>query len=258
MTKLEAVPPISQYAERAPTADRASTAHLACVWTGTVGADGGYTDRILPDACIDVIWTGTDLFVAGPDTGPVVNARAPGSFFVGVRFSPGHGPAFLGAPAAAILDQRVDLADLWDEAGVARLRDDLAAQPSLAAAGRALERHIGTRAPADDPLRAAHVTHLAADHDVADVADALGLTERTLHRHCTHDFGYGAKTLHRVLRFRRFLARAEAGTETLARVAAECGYADQAHLTRDCRRLSGLAPAALLASRGVRSVQDDR
>jgi hypothetical protein len=50
-----------------------------------------------------------------------------------------------------------------------------------------------------------------------------------------------------VLRFRRFLSRLDAGRgETeLARWAAEAGYADQAHLTRESARLAGLPPAAL-------------
>jgi AraC-like DNA-binding protein len=39
-------------------------------------------------------------------------------------------------------------------------------------------------------------------------------------------------------------------------LAADAGYADQSHLTRDCRRLSGLPPAVLLEARDVRSVQD--
>jgi len=57
--------------------------------------------------------------------------------------------------------------------------------------------------------------------------------------------------LTRVLRFRRFLSRAEAaGTAAdLACLAAEAGYADQAHLTRESTRLAGLPPAALVRSR---------
>ena len=56
--------------------------------------------------------------------------------------------------------------------------------------------------------------------------------------------------LTRVLRFRRFLARVEvAGTADLAGLAAETGYADQAHLTRESTRLAGLPPAALVRSR---------
>ena len=79
----------------------------------------------------------------------------------------------------------------------------------------------------------------------------------------------GPRTLRRVLRFQRFLAAARtAEPGSLARLAADAGYADQAHLARDCRRLAGLTPSALLAegagpagerpARDVRFVQDRR
>jgi methylphosphotriester-DNA--protein-cysteine methyltransferase len=56
--------------------------------------------------------------------------------------------------------------------------------------------------------------------------------------------------LARVLRFRRFVSRIDAGATDLAGLAAETGYADQAHLTRESRQLAGLTPAALARSRG--------
>jgi AraC-like DNA-binding protein len=54
-----------------------------------------------------------------------------------------------------------------------------------------------------------------------------------------------------VLRFRRFVSWADAGApdDGLASAAARLGYADQAHLTRECARLAGLTPTALLAAR---------
>ena len=51
-----------------------------------------------------------------------------------------------------------------------------------------------------------------------------------------------------MLRFQRFLALAEGGEDDLAALAFAAGYSDQAHLTRECRRLAGLPPAALLAT----------
>ena len=61
-----------------------------------------------------------------------------------------------------------------------------------------------------------------------------------------------------MLRFRRFLALTPAlrdRRETLAGAAFALGYADQAHLTRECVRLSGLTPARLVAYwAGARSV----
>ena len=83
---------------------------------------------------------------------------------------------------------------------------------------------------------------------MAELARQAGLSERQLHRRCVPAFGYGPKTLDRILRLQRFLAlgRAEPGAG-LARLAADAGYADQAHLGRDCRALAGATPAQLLA-----------
>lgn len=75
-----------------------------------------------------------------------------------------------------------------------------------------------------------------------------GSGERQLRRRFENAVGYGPATLVRVQRFQCFLALADSEPGTLlVRLAAEAGYADQAHLTRECRRLSGLSPAALLA-----------
>ena len=84
-----------------------------------------------------------------------------------------------------------------------------------------------------------------------DVAAEVGLSLRQLRRRCQAVVGYGPKTLQRVLRFRRFLSRVDARPDVLdlAAIAAEAGYADQAHLTRECGKLSGLTPAALARQR---------
>ena len=76
------------------------------------------------------------------------------------------------------------------------------------------------------------------------------MSARQLRRIVLHATGLGPKAHQRVVRLQRFLSRAEAGAG-LARAAAVAGYADQAHMTREVRRLSGLSPAALLAERGL-------
>lgn len=82
---------------------------------------------------------------------------------------------------------------------------------------------------------------------VANVVAQLRLSERTLRRRCHHAFGYGPKTLERILRFQRFLALARRFSGNgLARCAAEAGYADQAHLSREVRQLCGLSPRAVV------------
>src|SRR3546814_13196437 len=78
------------------------------------------------------------------------------------------------------------------------------------------------------------------------IRDRLDMSERSLRRRCREAFGYGPKTLDRVLRFQRFLALARApGERRLARLAQDAGYADQANLTRAVRRPSVLAPSTV-------------
>jgi len=62
-------------------------------------------------------------------------------------------------------------------------------------------------------------------------------------------FGYGPKTLHRILRFQRFLrvARDKPIELGLAQLAADAGYADQAHLSRESHELAGMTPATILS-----------
>jgi AraC-like DNA-binding protein len=202
--------------------------HIACVWTRDPEPHARH-GRILPDACVDIVWIGSRLVVAGPATGPKFTSRPAGTPAFGVRFRVGAAGAALGIPAAELLDATVPLEDVWGAEISERVGEDPRPQTLMALVAARL-----TRAP-DALVRAA-----ATGTDP-------GLGARQLRRRFADAVGYGPKTLQRILRFQRFLALAQADTD-LARLALEAGYADQAHLTRECSRLSGLPPAALLAS----------
>jgi transcriptional regulator GlxA family with amidase domain len=77
------------------------------------------------------------------------------------------------------------------------------------------------------------------------LADELGFSERQLRRRFDDAVGYGPKTLQRVLRLWRFLVAS--GTD-MAAAAIDAGYADQSHLTRECRILTRLAPGAWVSA----------
>jgi AraC-like DNA-binding protein len=77
------------------------------------------------------------------------------------------------------------------------------------------------------------------------MADELGFSERHLHRQCVAKFGYGPKTLHRVLRFNQAMSLAYDGV-AFADVAQRTGYADQAHLSREVKALAGATLSALV------------
>jgi AraC-like DNA-binding protein len=241
------------YRESPPPAPLAS--HVCCVWANAAGA-GDHVERVLPDGCADIVWIdGEGISVAGPATREVLVDIPAGAAALGVRFGPGAAGAALGVAAYEMRDRTVALADLWG-APATELGERLAAAPParrLALLGAAVARRLdGARAPDSLVTRASGL--LARGVPVAATSRHVALTDRHLRRRFHDAVGYGPKTLQRVLRLRRFLALAETGpTPGLARVAAEAGYADQAHLTRECAELSGLPPAALLASRATAS-----
>src|SRR5581483_1196083 len=119
------------YRERPPVAGLAPA--VACVWTQHVGATSApYEHRVVPDACVDVLWRDGRLELAGPDTGPVLTPLSPQSSIVGIRFRPGHARRFLGVPVSELTDARLslddvlgdDARDLADRLADARTADD--------------------------------------------------------------------------------------------------------------------------------------
>lgn len=190
--------------------------------------------------------------VAGPATAATEAHPTPGLGRCGVRFRIGSAGAALGLPAIELLDLGVPLAELWGRAG-RRLEERVAAAPTTGDALAVLTRGMAERLPpagGGDPLvRGAVVALLRDGASLRDAAREVALGERQLRRRFEHAVGYGPATLVRIQRFQSFLALAEQQPGApLSRLAAEAGYADQAHLTRECRRLSGLSPAALLAA----------
>jgi AraC-like DNA-binding protein len=149
-------------------------------------------------------------------------------------------------PLSELLDQRVDAADLPAVPG-GRLPGSLDPAEALRRVTRIAEEMVTERPPDHLVLGAARL--LGRPGARADlVAARLGIGERQLRRRCQAAVGYGPRMLTRVLRFQRFLSRVAAAAD-LAGLAAETGYADQAHLTRESTRLAGLSPAALARSR---------
>ncbi|MFD9796227.1 helix-turn-helix domain-containing protein [Streptomyces sp. NPDC059070] len=212
--------------------ERASRIPGAVVWARTL--EPGAVAPVLPDGCMDLLWRDGELLVAGPDTRAYVPDAA-GPRYAGVRFAPGAGPAALGVPAHELRDRRVPLAALWPGAEVRRAAERIGQAPDPAAA---LEALALARAGEPDPLMRAVAARLAEGRPVAETAAAVGLGARQLHRRSLDAFGYGPKTLARVLRLQRALALVWRGVP-YAEAALAAGCADQAHLAREMRALTG-------------------
>jgi methylphosphotriester-DNA--protein-cysteine methyltransferase len=219
---------------------------VACLWENAPATDRA--QRVVPDGCVDLIWLADrELVIAGADTGPRIVHLPAGTLSSGIRLRPGAAGGFLGLPASEVRNRHVEAAHVWDDEAT-RLADALAG----ATPGRRLEMLTATvarRHAAPDPLVAGAARRLAAPGArVADVAAALGVSERQLHRRTLAAIGYGPKVLARVARLRRLVALAE---ESLALRALEAGYASQAHMTDEVRRLTGLTPVRFLEDAGL-------
>jgi AraC-like DNA-binding protein len=218
--------------------------HVACVWADR----DDRTDPLLPDAAVELVWSGRGLFVRGADTRPHPVGVFPKRTFVGIRFRPGAAARVLGLGGSELADARVGVSELWGVAEMERIESDLRACVSPAEAASVLEDVVCARLPdvADAVVEGVVSALTRARTPVSELATQIGLSERQLRRRCLDALGYGPKMLDRILRFQRFRTLAERRSELgLARLAAVAGYADQAHLTRECRLLAGEPPAAL-------------
>jgi AraC-like DNA-binding protein len=247
------------YVERAPVPALAGL--VSSVWVQQIpGGAPPYVQRNLPHGGGELVCAlGSLPRLRGPATGPVVEVLAPGTTVVGMRLRPGVVGSLLGARAAVLVDLAVPADAVWGRAAVG-LGDRMASACCPAEALAVLQEHVtGLQRDAAevDPLVQEVVRRLMPWRagDVGSLAPQLSISERQLRRRCLAAVGLGAKTLQRTLRFQGFLGLAQRGLaqgrapaqDGLAALAGAAGYADQAHLNRECLRLTGLTPRAFLA-----------
>ena len=210
---------------------------LACFWVRR----GRGPVRVFPDGCVDIVWRqGEGAWVAGPDTGPWHSRPRPGELILGARFLPGAGGPALGVPLSELRDRRTALSELGLDPQEA-LHGDADVRDVLRLLEAAAARLVAANPP-DRAVQAAVIRLLDPTKRVDALAVDLGFSERQLRRRFLASVGYGPKVLQRVLRLRRFLTGER---HDLARAALDAGYADQAHLARECLRLTGLSPSQL-------------
>ncbi|MDG4787782.1 AraC family transcriptional regulator [Micromonospora sp. WMMD1102] len=248
---------MDSYVERPPSPGLASV--VRTVWIQRTG-DLPYVQRHLPTGGVELHFPlgGTPQLV-GPLTGPQVEVIPARTTVVGVRFHPGTAPP-LPTMLDDLVDRRLSLAALWG-GSVDRLVAATAGAGTPERALLAVQAHIlreFRRSAGVDPLVRRAVRALMPWQPVTidALAGRLALSGSQLRRRFLHAVGVSPKVLQRTLRFQGFLASAQAGTtargrsgpDGMAELAVDLGYADQAHLGRECLRLTGLTPRRLLGA----------
>jgi len=241
----------SEYREFAAPASLAN--HFLCFWKQVIVGCGEYAQRVLPDACMNIVFINdAPPIVVGPWTEPFT-VRFPAGTIIGARLLPGLAPSVLGIPAAELLNQSAPLSELWSTDG-ARLGlppDDPTLVPKAWFLPEPSVRATASFRPPDKAV--VRSIRWLAHHPQATVEQLsqwIGLSHRQLQRRFSAAVGYGPKMFQSVLRFQRLLnlASRPANPASLADLAAVAGYADQAHMTREVRRFAGCTPTVLIPS----------
>jgi AraC-like DNA-binding protein len=244
---------MESYVERPPLPGLAAV--VRTVWIQRTG-DSAYVQRHLPTGGVEIHFPiGGHPQLVGPLTGPAIEIIPAHTTIVGVRFQPGT-PPLLPTVLDDLVDQRLGLAELWE---VDRLVDAMAQVGTPEQALTLLQVHLLHQFRTSvrvDPLVGEAVRVLMPWHpvDIGVLATHLALSASQLRRRCLQVVGVSPKVLQRTLRFQGFLALAQAGAvatgrrgaDGMAGLAVDVGYADQAHLSRECLRLTGLTPRQLL------------
>ena len=242
--------------------------HVRCVWVNDLSNSPNQRIAVVPDGCVDIVWIDGNLMVAGPDSHSI-HEHVARTTVVGLRFHPGMSLPWFRIPLSEFVNRRVPLSEVW-RSDTDLLSNRIAGMSDAAAVANALEECLlnKLRCVTAPDKQIAYLRRAAGDNverseaSVESIAAGLGMSDRTLRRRCLENFGYGFKTLDRVLRFQRFYRLSTDSAEiSLAALATQAGYADQAHLTREAQRLTGRSPGVFLAelrAHAVRNVQDRR
>jgi AraC-like DNA-binding protein len=251
-----------QALQAAPAADLAP--FVECCWEVHGGGDlPGRPQLVIPDGRMELIVELGPVSMRLDRGGRVLStargvlagqfdrvlplATQPGFGVFGVRFRPWGAAGLLRFHAHELHNRTVSLDDFFARDG-RLLEERLALSGSFGERVRLAQEFLrGRRAAAGTPgwLPWA-VQQLGTSTRVAEVARGMQVTPRQLERRFAQAVGLPPKVFSRLARFRRALTLAR-GPLDLTTIAHRCGYADQAHLTRDCRSLTDLAPTLLLA-----------
>ena len=225
------------------------------IWMGDDDVVAGVGHRSDPVLGADLVFSLVDgrcrAALQGPVTSRVTYPHVEGGQYIGVRFRPGAAEATIGPALRDLCDQSIEL-ERFGRIDLYELGDRLLAADSLLdrrrlVADRVLGESMVSCAP-DSLVSAALDQFENSDAPrVAEVAAALGSSERRLQRAFSRHLGVAPKHVARVVRVRRLVELLESTTDLdLANAAVRAGFYDQSHMTNDVRRLLDTTPGAIV------------
>ncbi|GAA1342324.1 DUF6597 domain-containing transcriptional factor [Saccharothrix algeriensis] len=220
-----------------PSADLAP--HVARYWVVHWSYDRPYRQLVVPYPNVHLVFRDGRATVSGVSSRHVSRELAGEGWVFGVAFRPGRFRGFLGAPVRTITDRTVP-----------SMFPDPAGPVDVAS----VEEVLRARLPEPDPaaeLAAGIVAAVVARPGitrVSELAEGTGRSPRQLQRLFAEHVGVGPKWVIRRYRLHEVTQRMAAGARIdWAALAADLGYADQAHFVRDFTAMFGETPTGYAA-----------
>jgi AraC-like DNA-binding protein len=206
----------------------------------------------LPDGCVDLVLevTGDDYgaWIYGTTTHPTDIACSRGAHYLGIRFQPGQSRHFIDAVAGEITDARAELHGLMQFPA-----EMIAARIATRTLFRQLDEILVamlSRSPPATGLIDHVIQHVEAHRGgvgVEEIARRFGKSRRQIERTFPQTVGIPLKFFCTIARMRHAAGLiSQSDGRSLTAIAMDAGYSDQAHMTRDFRRLAGATPGQLV------------
>lgn len=228
------------------------------VWSVEPGREA--TQRVLQYPCGLVVVTPDYARLYGVVAGLSTTTLTGDGWAVGVMLEPAGGFLVVGRSMAEFRDRHMDLAEVWGDADAVVTAVRAAMQrPRLPAAHTramaALTAALGRFGPIDDEGVLINEVVACVEGDprvvrVAQLGERFGLSERALQRLTRRRVGLSPKWLIQRRRLQEASVRLRERPGSLADIAADLGYADQPHFTRDFRTVTGMTPGEFAARFG--------
>jgi len=242
--------------------------HVECIWLLESGDQREYAtpERILPDGCFELILNFGAPFrehkevgrselqpsrlVVGQMTQSVLVSPTGPVQLLGIRFAPGGSLPFFPVPPGELTNRIAPLNDIaraLDRELSGRAYEVRELAEKIGVVETLLIRRMNAKEDRGASLRKAisEIVSSGGQTSVDRLAKDLGVSCRQLERRFVGEVGIGPKLLCRILRFQQVFRAVEQADKNWARIAADCGYHDQAHLIRDFRQFAGQTPSVL-------------
>lgn len=240
------------YQEHHP--DKRLTFFIETYWMAGGFMEGEESSRILPDGCVDIIFTFDEEknvlrsdIVGTMTTFLEINYSKHVKIW-GIRFNPAGITAFTRVPIEEFTNQNIELS------AVETLFDPLFYEIGFAKKSpEEIVQHIDTYLLHQLPylynpdmriIRAVDLIHHSKGClSLTDVASEVCLSQRHFERKFKSAIGINPKTFAKIIRFKHTLPYLRNYPyKDLLSIAIECGYYDHAHLIKDMKTLSGNTP----------------